>query len=83
MGWSRGGVPTSSPAPVAPRCAATGLDLGPPPRGGQRCRRCPILSGDPIRHPLSVEGPGPLTCGEQTIRGHFYLGRLGDIPILR
>jgi len=38
------GLPPSSPAPAAPRCAAAGLDRGTRPKVGLRCRRRRLLS---------------------------------------
>ena len=37
--WSFGSGPTSSPASSTPRCAASGLDLGPEPKVWLWCRR--------------------------------------------
>ena len=37
--WSFGSGPTSSPASSTPRCAASGLDLGPEPKEWLWCRR--------------------------------------------
>jgi len=44
VAWSFGARPTSSPASSTPRCAASGLDLGPAPKARHPCRRRLALS---------------------------------------
>ena len=44
VAWSFGAAPTSSPASSTPRCAASGLDLGPAPKARHPCRRHLALS---------------------------------------
>ena len=71
VAWSFGAEPTSSPASSTPRCAASGLDLGPAPKAGIHAvdtSLCPLPgSGDRWDAWMRVRAIGQRKTGSRAL----------------